>query len=243
MDPRRQVDEERLDRIERQGMFGSWAVSPWMSWESDSGHRVDGSPNHWMHAVWVVGVVGVVATLGWVVYAWVAQGHYVNTFVRIPDSVGESVEIADTGVYTVWTTPALTDDFSLDVLNYRPQAELTFVGPEDGDPVSVDLVLADTTVDYKVDGSREGFAVGTIEFPEAGTYTLTHLEFRATNTDLALGEGDGMPVAIVQPALRIALASAAVFAVVLALAVRLHRRRLRSVSRLMETLSSQGPND
>ena len=191
----------------------------------------EGPSNPWRKAAWSVLVAGAVGAVGWVVFAWIGQTNHLNSFVDVPTNVGETVEVSDGGIHTVWAT---REDGSSP--GFRPRASLRFEGPVDGEQaVSIELIPADSTTTYSIDGRRQGVAVGTVDFPESGTYTLVERDLRVPGVDLALGSGEGMPYPIVRPALIIAMVTVATLVVVLLLAWRLDRRR---ADRLTEEVTS-----
>ena len=232
MKARRQVDEERIDRVERQGPFASLTLPGWSGW--GPGQTLAGSPytSGWRRAGHVVLCLGIAATIGWVVYAINAQTNHIDGLLRVPTSTGETIQISADGAYTVWTIP----DPGTWPIESPPHAALTFRGP---DGAEVEMVLAEPPTAYKRKGTHEGYVVGTVDFPTAGTYSLVERELSAPDTDLGLGEGDGMPVGIVKPALAIALLTAAASAVCLMIGGRISRRRIEETSKGVTSLGPQ----
>lgn len=230
MGARRQVDETR---VKRQGRFGSLSIPAWTGW--GPGQTLTGSPyaSVWRRVGVVVLCLGIAATIGWVVYAFNAQANHIEGLVQVPTATGETVEISEDGIYTVWTIP----DLGTWPIESPPLVALTFRGP---DGAEVEMAIADPATSYKLHGTHEGYVVGTVDFPVAGAYSLVQREFSATDTGLGLGEGEGMPVAIVKPALAIALFTAAASAVCLAFASRVSRRRIEEAS---EGVASLGHNN
>jgi hypothetical protein len=233
MDARRRLHEEQLDRVERRGPFGSLTLPGWSGW--GPGQTLAGSSyaSGWRRVGYVLLCLGIAATIGWVVYAINAQANHLDGLLRVPASTGETIQISADGDYTVWTIP---DPNTLPIQS-PPQAALTFRGP---DGAEVEMVMAEPPTAYRRNATHEGYVVGTVDFPTAGTYSLVERELSAPDTDLGLGEGDGMPVGIVKPALAIALLTAAASAVCLMIASRVSRRRIEETSKAVASL---GPNN
>lgn len=232
MEARRQVDEERFDPVKRQGPLASLTFPGWTGW--GPGQTLAGSryASGWRRVGYVVLCLGIAATIGWVVYAINAQTNYINGLLRVPASTGETIQISADGTYTVWTIP----DPGTWPIESPPDAALTFLGP---DGAEVEMVMAEPPTGYRLKGTHEGYVVGTVDFPMAGTYSLVEREFSAPDTGLGLGEGDGMPVGIVKPALAIALLTAAASALCLMIAGRVSRRRIEETSKGVTSLGPQ----
>jgi hypothetical protein len=187
--------------------------------------------NWWRTAALFVAIVGSLAAGAWVVYALDDQGRHVGNFVTLPPQSGYTVDVPEAGTYTLWgsaisggyvETPAVEDMHELLLVG--------FDGPVDSDdPVRVDTVPFDGHVTYRVDGTRYGVAVWTVEFPEAGTYEVERRNSGVGGVSLALGKGIGMPSRITSGLFAIAGITIVLAVGLMAVAWAVDRRRINEM--------------
>ena len=165
-------------------------------------------------------VVGLLAAGAWWFYATSRVYDAVEEFQRLPPFGGQ-VAIHDPGPHTFWIEGACLSCHGNDPAEYRAVATIEIDGP-DGRPVP--LRTASRRV-YNT-SRREGRSLWRFDAARPGTYRVafdldTNREGweNVVPDNIAIGEGDGLPVGIVRPMALIAglgIALGALIAVVTA---------------------------
>lgn len=166
--------------------------------------------------------VGLVAALGWFLYAVTVQTGAVNEFTNVPWFPGAPVEVAGAGDHTLWTGPACGGACRPKSANtYRRHLDVGFDDAE-GNPVAV---AAAEEQYFNVGGGREGRAVWLVRFEEPGTYT-TRLgsDGEVPRPRLWLSAGEGLPVRMARGSLFLAGGAGLVAAAMVAATFVLRRR-------------------
>lgn len=168
-------------------------------------------------------LLGGAAAFAWFNYAWSDQANEIASFTQLPPRSGLPVEVAHAGEYTIWAGAACSG-----YCQVPPKEELLelmvlgFEGPEGmirPEPFPGELK-------YRVSGTRFGQAAWTINFPEAGTYTLERRNLGVSATQLLLGEGHGLSSSITKGVWIIVGVTAAVSVSLAAAALAVRRKAM-----------------
>jgi hypothetical protein len=145
-------------------------------------------------------VLGLLAGAAWWFYATDRVFSAVESFQRLPPFGGDVV-LQDTGPHTFWVEGACLSCHDNDPAEYRAVATVSIVGPD-----GTRLALHPARARVYNTAKREGRSLWRFDVARAGKH---HVEFDLdTNAEgwnnvvpqnIAIGDGDGLPVGIVRP--------------------------------------------
>jgi hypothetical protein len=179
----------------------------------------------WYRLVWSLVALGLLAAGAWWFYATNRVYDAVERFDRLAPFGGEVV-LDRTGTHTFWVEGDCLSCHDNDPAEYRAVATVSVVGP-DGE--AIDLEPARARV-YNT-ARREGRSLWRFDVAEPGRHRIS-LDLdtgrddwdNVVPDDIAIGEGDGLPVGIVRPMVEIATASA-IAAAIIGLVTFVRRKR------------------